>query len=184
MTSGMHNFGIFFARFLPGFSIASRSNFPPILRMALAQKISRRSTPMPMQLFAKTQPSSQHRRRRIGKPKPRNMQPLASPSSSVRPKSRLRLRHSKPVVEVLRTRTGMRTRTRMKNNLLLLSHEDIVSYALSCFAGSCPLGVFVSAYPGPQKSMLCFRILPTIRDTLQVTCGSRSGLITLPMIVL
>jgi len=110
--------------------IASRSSFPHTLRMVLVQKISKRSTPMPMQPFVRIPPSSQPKSQKTGKPNARNMLHLASLSNKGKPKSRRRLRRSKPVVAP-RMRTTMKMR--MMNSWGNSSPRS-VSHAFSCHA--------------------------------------------------
>ena len=109
--------------------IALRSSFPHTLQMVLVRKILRRSTPMPMQPFVRTRPSSQPTRQKTGKPKARNMPHLALLSNNGKPKSKRRLRRSKQVVAL---RTRMRTEMRTMNSWG--DSPPSVSHAFSCRA--------------------------------------------------
>jgi len=110
--------------------IASRSSSRHTLRMALVQKISKRSTPMPMRPFVRIPPSSQPKSQKTGKPNARNMPHLASLSNKGKSKSSQRLRRSKPVVAPrMRAMMKMRMMNRWGD-----SPPRSVSHAFSCHA--------------------------------------------------
>lgn len=122
-------------------SIASRSNFPHTLRMALAQRTSRKSTPMRMRPFVRIPLLSRQKKRRTGRPKARNILQLASLLKNVKPRSRQRSSPSRPMAEMPRTRTKMRTKSSWHFFFASLS------YAFSCHACSHLRCVFMCAYP-------------------------------------
>jgi hypothetical protein len=144
-------------------SIASRSNFLHTLRMTLAQTTSKKSTPMRMRPFVRIPLLSRHRRRRIGRPKARNILHLASLLNNVKPRSRKRSRPSKPMVEMPRTRTKKRTRSNWHFSFASLS------YAFSYHACSRLRCVFMFAYPNPRKDHGCLCLVLTSRHGLCLT---------------
>ena len=125
------------------FPIASRSNFPRISRMALAQKTSKRSTQMRMRPFVRILHLSRPKRRRTGRPKARNIQQLASLLNNVKPKSRQRSRPLKTIKVMPRKRT----RKRMKSNWHFSSAS--LSHAFSYRAHFRLRCVFMCDYPDP-----------------------------------
>ncbi len=143
MTSGEYICHI--CCFISHLPIASRSNFPHTLLMALAQRTSRKSTPTRMRPFVRIPPLSQQKRRRTGRPKARNTQQIVSLLSNVKPKSRQRSRLSKPMVEMPRTRTKKRTKSNWHFSSATLF------YASSCHSRSRLCHIFMCAYPNPRE---------------------------------
>ena len=142
-TNGKYIFRISSVIFVTHPPIALRSNFPRTLRMELAQRILKRSTPMPMQLFVRIPPSSQPIRRRTGRPKERNILHLVSLMNNEKPKFRRRLRHSKLVVV---PRPRMRTKRTMSDRF-----SCPIAYHTMCHACLWHCCVFVSVYPNPRE---------------------------------
>lgn len=129
MTNGEHFFACTVPITCPNVSIASRSSFLHILQMVLGQRISKRSIPMLTQPFGRIPLSSQQTKQRTGRPKVRNILPLASLWSNVRPKYRPESRHSRPVVE----QWQKRTKKRKKNEFRLAECMHHVSYHARSF---------------------------------------------------
>ena len=127
--------------------IASRSSFPHTLRMVLVQKISKRSTPMPMRPFERIPPSSQPKSQKTGKPNARNMLHLASLSNKGKPKSRRRLRRSKPVV-------APRMRTTMKMRMMNSWGKFLSSERITCLLMSGTFMASLYIHPNPRKVFL------------------------------
>lgn len=125
-TSGKHNFANTFLSSGLTCSVASKSSFPHILRMVLAQMISKISIPVLTQPFERIPLSSQQTRQRTGGLKARNLLPLASLWSNARPKYRPGSTRSRPVVELRQRRTKRRT----KNNFLLTDPSCVILYML------------------------------------------------------
>ena len=159
MTSGEYIFSIHLVIFISPL-IASRNNFPHTLRMALAQRTSKKSTPMRMRPFVKIPLSSRQRRRRTGRPNARSILRLASLLNNVKPRSSQRSRPLKPMVEMLRMRTMKRTKSNRHVSFTSLS------CAFSFHACSRLRCVFMCTYPNPRKDngylclVLTTRIVP------------------------
>lgn len=133
----------------PNISVASRSSFLHILQMVLDQRISKRSIPMLTQPSERIPLSNQQTKQRTGRPKARNILPLASLWSNVGPKYRPESRHSRPVVEQLQKRTKKRKKSRFP------LAECVMCHTMHAQSSTTHLYLFVAVYKRAHDTDPC-----------------------------